>query len=207
MLAVAAFLTTVTTAHAASGPVRATLKLTPSETLPGVPVAVEIQLENTTASEVHAGGTVVVFEITNSAGWSFLASSAANVDVNSKSDDDDEIVIPPNGARTFYFGAGWLDSPMFSDRRLSIPGRYSLRAVFPGALANLGAALKTNSVDLHIEEPTDADAVVWKKMNEFTGDTGWAGSDWAEFGTRLAVFAATNACVSLLTTGYDLAHG
>ncbi len=148
---------------ASAGSLGVKVGLTPEETLPGVPVTVDLRISNLTARDI-AISSRVVFTVTTASGDSSRLSVVLPKQYwNGEAEASSKYMVPAGGEiRLFMPVTEWFnDSPLFDEERLNRPGDYDLVATVKGTSGSGG---DSNRVHLRVTTPTGVDETVWKSL-------------------------------------------
>jgi hypothetical protein len=167
------------------------LDAVPRQTLPGVPVTLQIRVENTGTSAVtlRNGAELVV---TPDGAASFVAADRNGpLWAPLRPDTTDDLTLQAGEARTFHQspGCSLAEQLYFFDARLSFPGSYSLRVNLYVPGTNPETVVSSTAATITVTEPAGADAAVWTRMQQLAasrGHSGFSSVDWIDFQFALA---------------------
>jgi hypothetical protein len=139
---------------------KVTLALTPSETLPGVPVNVSVTISNLTQKDIAISNRVAFGVKSADGGSSRLVMDLPMQYWNGEAEWSGKYIVPAGGKIDLFMPVTEdFDSPLFAEGQLSDPGQYDLVATVKGTS---GTTADSNPAHLHIITPTGEDQAVWK---------------------------------------------
>jgi hypothetical protein len=146
------------TASAAS--LKVALAVTPSETLPGVPVSVSLTISNLTQKDIAISNRVAFGVKFADGGSSRLVMDFPMQYWNGEVEWSGKYIVPAGGKIDLFMPVTEdFDSPLFAEGQLNDPGQYDLVATVKGTS---GTTADSNAAHLHIITPTGEDQAVWK---------------------------------------------
>jgi hypothetical protein len=174
----------------------------PEQTLPGIPVNFRLTISSASAQPVILRNGALL-EVTPENGAAFYVRSMGDdwyEPIRQASETEkwsDTISIQPASSRDYYWivDCALTENAFFVDRRLSKPGKYSLRIeVLPEGVLDKssGQALWSNAATLTVVQPQGDDAAVWAMMLSRSGRDGFSLEDWVtagQFGIADEIFA------------------
>ena len=174
----------------------------PEQTLPGIPVNFRLTISSASAQPVILRNGALL-EVTPENGAAFYVRSMGDdwyEPIQQASETEkwsDTISIQPASSRDYYWivDCALTENAFFADRRLSKPGKYSLRIeVLPEGVLDKssGQALWSNAATLTVVQPQGDDAAVWAMMLSRSGRDGFSLEDWVtagQFGIADEIFA------------------
>jgi hypothetical protein len=192
-----AFLTLVAagSSAAANPPPRVTLALLPATILPGLPAGFLLTVTNPSAQPVVVADFAGLKVATSSGAFSAVGLDGRQTihlpsEQMAKCNSAHCLTVPANAQRQLYlrFGPALVENEFFSDRRLSVPGRYDL--VVSLWIVD-STAVGTTEIDsdvqtLTVQQPTGDDLLVWNFLQQTSKGNGWSTLDWIQAGEGVA---------------------
>jgi hypothetical protein len=169
------------------------LSLEPAVTLPSLPVAFLVTIDNPSNDPIIVADAAKL-RVTTAAG-TFDANGVAHSIVNLPrpavtpcGGDAQCIAIPPHGRKQVYFDYGPTlgENEFFHDDRLSEPGTFQLQLVLYVDNDDSLSEVPSNTVSLLVQQPSGADAAVWALLRQGSPTHRWAAIHWIVGGNAAA---------------------
>ncbi len=161
------FLIAIAAQAASAASLKVTLALTPSETLPGVPVNVSLTVSNLTDKDIAVSNRVAFGVKSADGGSRRLVMDLPMQYWNDEVEWSGKYIVPAGGKIDLFMPVTEeFDSPLFAEGQLNDPGQYDLVATVKGTS---GATGDSNPAHLRIVSPTGEDLVIWKMFDEVSG--------------------------------------
>jgi hypothetical protein len=190
-----ALLSVVATMAAAAAPLSVVARVEPASALPGIPVHLLVTVEN--KSDVPQTMPHLFVVRARPEGGEAFIPEVLDFPVKALPEeyDEGERMTKPHASRTYEIPlAAALTSGAMADRRLWLPGTYMFQAFFHDDLRNddvhrfgidglLGAGrissplIASSTAVFRVEEPSGADAEIWRTILDKTGNRGLALND------------------------------
>lgn len=153
----------ITSATLSAANLKVKLGLTPGETLPGIPVTMDLTLANLGAKDIAVSSRVVFAVTSTGAGTERFSVEIPRQFWNGEIEPSGKYVVPAGGEIHLFMPVTEnFDSPLFAREEVNQPGEYDVVATVNGTSGTSG---DSNSVHLRVTTPTGDDAIIWKALH------------------------------------------
>lgn len=184
----------------AQQPPSISLTLEPPTTLPSIPVAFSVVIDNPGDLPVTIWD-VMRLRVTTATSDFFAAGVGGRTQVNLPQESLDPcgtakcLKIAPHSHRQVFvsYRPELTGNEFFEDGRLTVPGSYLLQlSLYAGSYGSPWTELVSNTAMLTVREPSGADLQVWEMLRTTAAPNAWTTAHWALSGDLVAAQVRSN---------------